>query len=277
MIKHPIESNFYVNVFETAVEVVFAPTRSRYTYRRLVEHKELTSLLASSPIVEHPGRNESVGYMPGEVQAMAYRVALATARRLRPNGNLTGVTARNPEFGGKRFELLHEMLPRASRFAGLVDSNAAVRDTTIQDAQAAALSLGLQMQILTAGTSDDIDTAFAMIAQMRPDALLIATSTLFLERRVRLATLAAYHRLPAIFGVREFVEAGGLMSYGARYAELYRQLGIYSGCILKDEKPSDLPVWRPTQFEFVINRGTAKTLGIEVPPQLLSIADDVIE
>jgi putative tryptophan/tyrosine transport system substrate-binding protein len=195
----------------------------------------------------------------------------------RPGGNLTGVATRSREFGGKRFGLLHEMLPRASRFAGLVDSNTAARDTTIQDAQAAALSLGLQMQILTAGTSDDIDTAFAMIAQMSPDALLVATSTLFLARRVRLATLAAYHRLPAIFGMREFVEAGGLMSYGASNEELYRQLGIYSGRILKGEKPSDLPVWQPTQFEFVINRGTAKTLGIEVPPQLLAIANDVIE
>jgi putative tryptophan/tyrosine transport system substrate-binding protein len=116
-----------------------------------------------------------------------------------------------------------------------------------------------------------------MLAQMRPDALLIATSTLFLEQRARLATLAAYHRLPTIFGMREFAEAGGLMSYGERVEELYRQLGVYSGRILKGDKPSDLPVWRPTRFEFVINRGTAKALGIEVPPHLLAIADDLIE
>jgi putative ABC transport system substrate-binding protein len=192
----------------------------------------------------------------------------------RPGGNLTGVTSMNPEFGGKRFGLLHEMLPRALRFAGLV-SNTPSRDISI--AQAAASSLGLQIQIVTAGSSDDIDAAFAMLAQMRPDALLIATSTLFLERRVKLATLAAYHRLPTIFGMREFVEAGGLMSYGERVEELYRQLGIYSGRILKGDKPSDLPVWRPTRFEFVINHGTAKALGIEVPPHLLAIADDVIE
>jgi putative tryptophan/tyrosine transport system substrate-binding protein len=192
----------------------------------------------------------------------------------RPGGNLTGVTSMNPEFGGKRFGLLHEMLPRALRFAGLV-SNTPSRD--IRGAQVVASSLGLQIQIVTAGSGDDIDAAFAMLAQMRPDALLIATSTLFLERRVRLATLATYHRLPTIFGMREFVEAGGLMSYGERVEELYRQLGIYSGRILKGDKPSDLPVWRPTRFEFVINHGTAKALGIEVPPHLLAIADDVIE
>jgi putative tryptophan/tyrosine transport system substrate-binding protein len=192
----------------------------------------------------------------------------------RPGGNLTGVTSMNPEFAGKRFGLLHEMLPRALRFAGLV-SNAPSREIAI--AQAAASSLGLQIQIVTAGSSDDIDAAFAMLAQMRPEALLIATSTLFLERRVKLATLAAYHRLPTIFGMREFVEAGGLMSYGERVEELYRQLGIYSGRILKGDKPSDLPVWRPTRFEFVINHGTAKALSIEVPPRLLAIADEVIE
>jgi len=192
----------------------------------------------------------------------------------RPGGNLTGVTSMNPEFGGKRFWLLHEMLPRALRFAGLVNSTP---NRDIEVAQAAASSLGLQIQTVTADSSDDIDAAFAMLAEMRPDALLIATSTLFLERRVRLATLAAHHRLPTIFGMREFVEAGGLMSYGERVEELYRQLGIYSGRILKGGKPSDLPVWRPTRFEFVINRGTAKALGIEVPPHLLAIADDLIE
>jgi putative ABC transport system substrate-binding protein len=192
----------------------------------------------------------------------------------RPGGNLTGVNSMNPEFGGKRLELLHEMLPRASHFAGLFSNT---RSPEISIARAAASSLGVQIQIVTAGDSDDIDAAFAMLAQMRPDALLIATTTLFLERRVRLATLAAYHRLPAIFGVREFVEAGGLMSYGERVGELYRQIGIYSGRILKGDKPSDLPVWRPTRFEFVINHGTAKVLGIEVPPHLLAVADEVIE
>jgi putative ABC transport system substrate-binding protein len=192
----------------------------------------------------------------------------------RPGGNLTGVTSMNPEFGGKRFGLLHEMLPRALRFAGLVNSTP---NRDIEVAQAAASSLGLQIQIVTADSSDDIDAAFAMLAQKRPDALLIATSTLFLELRVSLATLAAHHRLPTIFGMREFAEAGGLMSYGERVEELYRQLGIYSGRILKGDKPSDLPVWRPTRFELVINRGTAKALGIEVPPHLLAIADELIE
>jgi ABC-type uncharacterized transport system substrate-binding protein len=192
----------------------------------------------------------------------------------RPGGNLTGVTSMNPELGGKRFGLLHEMLPRALRFAGLVNWTP---NRGIEVAQAAASSLGLQIQIATADSRDDIEAAFAMFAQMRPDALLIFTSPVFLEWRARLATLAAYHRLPTMFGMRDFVEAGGLTSYGENVDELNRQLGIYAGRILKGDKPSDLPVWRPTRFEFVINRGTAKALGIEVPPQLLAIADDVIE
>jgi putative ABC transport system substrate-binding protein len=192
----------------------------------------------------------------------------------RPDGHLTGVTSMNPEFSGKRLGLLHEMLPCASRFAGLVP-NALSPD--IRGAQAAASTLGLQIEIVTAGSSDDIDAAFAMLAQMHPDALLIATTTLFLERRVRLATLAAYHQLPTIFGMREFVEAGGLMSYGERVEELYRQLGIYSGRILKGDKPADLPVWRPTKFELVINLKTAKALGLTIPETLLATADEVIQ
>jgi len=192
----------------------------------------------------------------------------------RPGGNLTGVTSMNAESGGKRFGLLHEILPRALRFALLVSD---ARSDHISIVRAAALSLRLQIHIVTAGSSEDIDTAFAMLAQMRPDALLIATSTLFLELRVRLATLAAYYRLPTIFGMREFVEAGGLMSYGERVEELYRQLGIYSGRILKGDKPSDLPVWRPTKFEFVINLKTAKALGLTIPETLLATADEVIQ
>ena len=179
----------------------------------------------------------------------------------RPGGNLTGVTSMNAESGGKRFGLLHEILPRALRFALLVSD---ARSDHISIVRAVALSLRLQIHI-------------AMLAQMRPDALLIATSTLFLELRVRLATLAAYYRLPTIFGMREFVEAGGLMSYGERVEELYRQLGIYSGRILKGDKPSDLPVWRPTKFELVINLKTAKALGLTIPETLLATADEVIQ
>jgi putative ABC transport system substrate-binding protein len=191
----------------------------------------------------------------------------------RPGGNLTGVNSMNPEFAGKRFGLLHELLPRALHFAGLFTS----RSPEISIVQAAASPLGLQIQMVTADSSDDIDAAFAMLSQMRPDALLIGTSTLFLEHQVRLTTLAAYHRLPTMFGMREFVEAGGLMSYGERVEELYRQIGIYSGRILKGDKPSDLPVWRPTKFELVINLTTAKALGITIPETLLATADEVIQ
>jgi putative tryptophan/tyrosine transport system substrate-binding protein len=165
----------------------------------------------------------------------------------------------------------------ASRFAALVDPTNPATESSVAEVTAAASAIERSIEVVTASTSREIDTAFASLAQKRIDALWVSNDSLFANRRVQLVTLAAYHRLPAIYVVREFVEVGGLMSYGTDYPDSLRQVGVYTGRILKGEKPSDLPVTRPTKFEFVINLQTSRTLGIEVPPQLLAITDAVIE
>ena len=147
----------------------------------------------------------------------------------------------------------------------------------ITDVRAAASTIGLQIEVFFASTNREVETAFASLAQKRADALLVLPSILFLDRRVQLATLAAHYRVPASYSSRENVEAGGLMSYGASITDRFRQVGIYTGRVLKGEKPADLPVMQSTRFEFVINLQTARLLGIEFPPTLLAIADEVIE
>jgi len=189
----------------------------------------------------------------------------------RPGGNVTGMSSMQQELVAKQLGLLHELLPGATRFAVLVDT-----ESVIANLQAAAKTIGRQIEVLSASTNREMDTAFASALQKRTDALLVSPDGLFNNRGV-LLTLAAHHRLPAIHPEREFTEAGGLMSYGASNVDQYRQAGIYAGRILKGEKPADLPVMRPTKFEFVINLQTARIFGIEVPPNLLAKADEVIE
>ena len=196
----------------------------------------------------------------------------------RPGGNITGVAGMNWELGPKRLGLLHDLLPGAVRFAVLVNpKNPDVVQPFIKDVQAAGATIGRQIEVLAASTNRDIDTAFASLVQKRADALLVAPETLFSNRRVQLVTLAAHHRVPAIYPWREPVEIGGLMSYATSIADLFRLAGIYTGRILKGEKPADLPVLRASKFEFVINLQTAKALGLDVPPTLLVRADEVIE
>jgi putative ABC transport system substrate-binding protein len=195
----------------------------------------------------------------------------------RPGGNVTGFSTMSNEIGAKRLGHLHELLPGAARFAVLVNPNGPTAELQIKDAQAAASTIGRQVEILYAGTNPEIDTAFASLVQKRADALLVSSEGFFTNRRVQLVTLAARHAVPAIYHVREFAEAGGLMSYGPSQTDQWRQIGIYAGRILKGEKPADLPVMRPTKFEFIINLQTARLLGITVPPTLLAIADEVIE
>jgi putative tryptophan/tyrosine transport system substrate-binding protein len=195
----------------------------------------------------------------------------------RPGGNVTGVTNISGELAAKRFGLLQELVPAAARFAMLVNPNTTFANAMIAETQAAAASFGRQVQVFTAKTNVEIDAAFASVAQMRADALLVTPAVLFENRRVQVATLAVYNRMPALYASRDITEAGGLMSYGAGSEDQYRQVGIYAGRILKGEKPSDLPVMQPTKFEFVINLQTAKTLGITIPPTLLALADSVIE
>jgi putative ABC transport system substrate-binding protein len=196
----------------------------------------------------------------------------------RPDGNLTGINWFASELSAKRLELLQELVPGAARVALLVEP-AIVRITegTVRDVEAAARAMGLQIRVLNANTSREIDTAFATLASERPDALFVGSSPLFNARRVQLAHWATHHRVPATYSARQYVEAGGLMSYGASLTDASRQLGVYAGRILKGAKPADLPVVQSTKFELVINAQTARILGLTVPPTLLARADEVIE
>ena len=196
----------------------------------------------------------------------------------RPGGNLTGVNYMQSELGAKRLGLLHEMVPLASRFALLVNpTNLVAAEATIKEVGTAAVAIGRQVDVVKAATAPEIEAAFGKIAPNRVDALVVAPDPLFFDRAVLIAMLAARYALPAIYGPREFVDAGGLMSYGASNKERYRQVGIYVGRILKGEKPADLTVLQPTKFELVINLKTAKALGLTVPDKLLVAADEVIE
>ena len=194
----------------------------------------------------------------------------------RPGGNVTGVTSMNVEIGAKRLGLLHELLPAAKRFAVLVNPNNPGSDMS-KVVQMAASGIGRQIETLTATTNREIDTAFATLLQKGAEALLTSPDAFFIIRRVQIVTLAARHAVPAMYHVRDFTDVGGLMSYTTSLAELFRQTGTYTGRILKGEKPAVMPVMQPTKFEFVINLQTARTLGIEVPPSLLALADEVIE
>ena len=195
----------------------------------------------------------------------------------RPGSNVTGVTFLAATLAAKQLGLLHELLPGAARIAMLVDPNFPITEPFVLDVRAAASAIGKEIEALFASTGRDIDTVFASLAHKPVDALLVGPGTLFNSRRVQLVALAAYHRVPAIYSLRETAEAGGLMSYGTSLTDAYRQVGVYAGRILKGEKPADLPVMQSTKFEFVINLNTAKAFGLSFPPGLLAIADVVIE
>ena len=195
----------------------------------------------------------------------------------RPGGNLTGINFFNTELAAKRLDLLRGLVPAAVRVAVLVNPTGPTAETTLRDVETAARAIGLQIQVLNASTSRDIDAVFATLARERPDALFVGNDGLFTSRRVQLATLASRYAIPTTFHSREIAEVGGLMSYGTNIADAFRQVGIYTGRILKGEKPADLPVVQSTKFELVINLQTARLLGLTVPPSLLAIADEVIE
>jgi putative ABC transport system substrate-binding protein len=193
-----------------------------------------------------------------------------------PGGNVTGVSFLAATLAAKLLGLLSDLLPQAARIAVLTDPNMPITASFVSDAKAAAAAIGKQIEVFNASTGHDIDAVFARLARAA-DALVVGPAVLFTTRRVQLATLAAYHRVPAIYPFQEFAEAGGLMSYGTSIAEAHRLAGIYTGRILKGEKPADLPVMQSTKFEFVINLNSARAFGLSFPPGLLSIADEVIE
>jgi putative ABC transport system substrate-binding protein len=240
-------------------------------------------------------RQVSVIAAPGSPVAIAAKAATQTipiafgvaedpvtlglvASLARPGGNTTGINFFTAEIVAKRLGLLRELLPAAARIAVLVNpTNLANASATRRDVEAAARGLGLQVQFFDASSSREIDAAFAALMRERPDALFVAPDGFFTDRRVQLTALAARHALPADYSAREFVEAGGLMSYGTSIPDMYRQVGVYAGRILKGAKPADLPVVQATKFDLVINLQTARLLGLDVPPTLLARADEVIE
>jgi putative tryptophan/tyrosine transport system substrate-binding protein len=196
----------------------------------------------------------------------------------KPGGNVTGINILTAEVVAKRLRLLHDLLPNAVRIAVLVDpNNASVTKTTVQDVQKAAPIMGLQTQVINATTVGEINEVFAAFERERPDALFVVPDPFLTSRRVQLATLTARDRIPATYPLRDYVEAGGLMSYGPDFTDMFRQVGVYTGSILKGAKAAELPVLQSNKFDLVINLTTAKALGIEVPQNVLSIADEVIE
>src|ERR1700722_2440625 len=193
-----------------------------------------------------------------------------------PSGNATGIFFISPNLAAKRLGLLRELLPHATSFAALVTQHGPLTRTSLQDLEAGATQLSLQVEILRADTAAEIDAAFAKVAEKNAG-LLISPDALFTDWRAQLVALAARHAVPTIYPLREYTEIGGLMSYGPRFTSAFHQVGVYAGRILAGEKPADLPVQQSTKFEFVINLKTVKLLGLAVPPTLLALADEVIE
>jgi ABC-type uncharacterized transport system substrate-binding protein len=240
-------------------------------------------------------RRVAVIVSPNNVSALAAKAATATipvvfavnedpvrlglvTSLAQPGGNLTGLNFLGGELQAKRLELLRELVPKSARVAVLVNpANPTNTETTVRDVEVAARALGLQIQVLNASTSREIDAAFATLGRERPDALFVGNESFFVIRRVQIAILAAQHSIPVAFASREAAEAGGLMSYGPNIVDGWRQVGVYTGRILKGMKPADLPVMQSTKFELVINLPTARALGIEVPNSIQLLADEVIE
>jgi putative ABC transport system substrate-binding protein len=195
----------------------------------------------------------------------------------RPGGNVTGVHPVSHALESKRLALLHNLIPKGKAIAMLVYSGRATSELQLEEARNAAVALEREFQVLNAATPSEIDRAFATLTQSRVGGLMVSADAFFNSRREQIVTLATFHKIPALYHVREFAAAGGLMSYGASISDSYRQVGVYTGRILKGAKPLDLPVLQPTKFDLVINLRTAKALGLTIPDKMLALADEVIE
>jgi putative ABC transport system substrate-binding protein len=242
----------------------------------LVQHK--VSVIAATSTPAAVAAKMATTTIPIVFEIGADPVELGFVASLsQPGGNLTGVVNFTAELGSKQLGLLHELVPRTTTIAALFNPNFAGTEKLLRDAEAAARVLGLQLIVLKASTEEEIETAFATMVLQGAGALLVGIDAFLAARHDQIVALAARNKLPAIYGLRDFVVSGGLMSYGTDFADAYHQAGIYAGRILKGEKPADLPVQRSTKFEFVINFKAAKTLGIEVPNSMQLLATEVIE
>jgi putative tryptophan/tyrosine transport system substrate-binding protein len=236
------------------------------------------AVIVATPIPAAVAAKAATATIPIVFNVAGDPVALGLVTSLaRPGANATGVNTFNAELGAKQLGLLHELLPTAARIGLLVNPTNANVEGVTKDVTAAAAALGLQIDVGQASDSHEIEVAFATFVRNQADALVVGSDAFSTSRRLQLATLASSHAIPAVYGVREFADAGGLMSYSSSTTDQFRQAGIYVGRILKGEKPADLPVMQPTKFELVINAQTARLLGIEVSPTLLAVADEVIE
>jgi putative ABC transport system substrate-binding protein len=238
--------------------------------------RQVAVLAANTPAV--PVAKAATSTIPIVFMTSADPVATGLVSNLnRPGGNLTGVTTLFMELGPKRLQLLHELVPTATAIVLLVNPSIPNAEAQLRDLQEAARTLGLQLRVLRASSERDIDTVFATLVQQRADALIVANDPFFISRRDQIVAQAARNALPGIYFFRDFITAGGLMSYGPSFTNVSRQIGIYTGKILKGAKPADLPVMQPTKFELVMNLKTASALGLTVPPSILARADEVIE
>src|SRR5262245_30565761 len=237
------------------------------------------TVIAASATTAAPAAKAATTTIPIAFIAAEDPVRLGLVASLaRPGGNLTGINFFSSELAAKRLDLLHELLPRAVRVAVLVNpANATNTASTLRDVETAARAIRLQVQVRNASTSREINAAFENVGRDRPDALFVRPDTFLIARRIQVVHLATFHRLPAVYPQRDFVEVGGLISYGTNVADAYRQMGVYTGRILKGAKPADLPVVQSSKFDLVINAETARMLGLEVPPTLLARANEVIE
>jgi putative tryptophan/tyrosine transport system substrate-binding protein len=243
----------------------------------LIRHQVTVIVAAATPVAVAAKAATAAIPIVFEVSADPVQVGLVDSLN-RPGGNLTGVTTLNVELGPKRLELLHEVVPTMRSIALLVNPASPLNAEHLsRDTQTAARTFGLELHVMHASTERDFDTVFASLVQMKARALVIGNDAFFLNRSEQLAALTVRHAVPAIFAYREFTAAGGLMSYGGSLTDAYRLTGVYTGRILKGEKPADLPVQQATKFELFINLKTAKTLGLTVPLIMQMTADEVIE
>jgi putative tryptophan/tyrosine transport system substrate-binding protein len=236
------------------------------------------ALIVATPIPSAVAAKAATSIIPIVFNVAGDPVKLGLVAGLgRPGGNATGVNSFQAELGAKQLGMLRELLPKAARIGLLVNPTNTNLEGVTKDVTAAASTIGVQIDVVQASDSREIEVAFATLSRNRADALVVGSDVYFNSRRLQLATLATRHAIPAVYNTREFSEAGGLMSYGTSLPEVYRQLGVYAGRVLGGVKPADLPVIQPTKFELVINLPTARALGLEVPPTLLARADEVIE